>query len=594
MYRHASEYMVRFLPRLSRKGIPFFRLSSFSHLSNEGVIQPTEVTDEGQDEDTFCFYTQWLPSFGVPQPRFSIHSVFLREEKTKIPKQTPFILDELSANLKEAMSFYWIDSIHFGDMQKYRMFWYYQWSKHGRYTNENPAEYFKMSIDFFKKLSPTLGLEPGKPMIINHLLSELKNTLGATCDISLSPINGYILVDDRRRYSMWILDEVKFATDKKLSKMLDWNYGNAKSLEEIILPVAPPVARYQSLVPKKAIVFMPQQPNHKMHLDQEFVRDITRKKLYMASEKAVKFMVVRHGQDPGRQLGVLVISACEHFDLNHEVFHRFKSEAPSMSQILVIVTGMEYLNWHEESYRNLKKKIQAIYPENSKLWKRLSTATFVPISVDIEENIKKKVAAFTCDWFTGKCLYEVLDKFELATSIIKHPRIVILDTYTVDSEEFIVCEIETGTLELNDTLMIMPGAVHVKVVGIYVGDTRRASARMGELVQLQLLHESDTLQHITGCVLSSIENLVPTVTEFEAKLCIFEDLVADEKLYLHMHYMEIRCEIKPITKECDEVLAKIKVYVPICIEKYSDVPKLGQFVIKCRGAIVASGKVARF
>ncbi|KAL6584169.1 hypothetical protein OROMI_003458 [Orobanche minor] len=80
------------------------------------------------------------------------------------------------------------------------------------------------------------------------------------------------------------------------------------------------------------------------------------------------------------------------------------------------------------------------------------------------------------------------------------------------------------------------------------------------------------------CVYS---NPVPLVLAFRAKLWMLENVYEGEKLYLYIHYVEMECEIKNISKFRD--FATIEVEELICAEKYRDVPALGR--------IVAHGKV---
>jgi len=178
-------------------------------------------------------------------------------------------------------------------------------------------------------------------------------------------------------------------------------------------------------------------------------------------------------------------------------------------------------------------------------------------------------------------------------------------------------KIESGSVRRGDTLMIMPNKALVKVVTVYRDNDEVNYAKPGENLRIRVsgVEEEDI---IPGFVLSSVNNPIPAVLEFDAQLQILELLdhkaifTAGYKAILHIHSVVEECEImglihqidpktkKPIRKKVlfvkngAVVVVRIQVNQIICVEKFDDFPQLGRFTLRDEGKTVAIGKIVKF
>ncbi|EFN59534.1 hypothetical protein CHLNCDRAFT_29643, partial [Chlorella variabilis] len=233
---------------------------------------------------------------------------------------------------------------------------------------------------------------------------------------------------------------------------------------------------------------------------------------------------------------------------------------------------------------------------------------FIPISGLMGTNMKQKVSADVCSWYSGPCLFDLLDNIEAAGRDPFAPfRMPIMDRYK-DMGTVVMGKSEAGVVKKGDTLMVMPNKVPVKVLTVYRDEQEVNAARPGENLRLRLqgIEEEDIS---AGNRFSP----VPAVTQFEAQVVIMElldhkpILTGGYKAVLHIHSVVEECEvtklvavIDPKTKEKKKAkfaksgamcVARIAVEKPICIETFDHVPQLGRFTLRDEGKTIAIGKV---
>ncbi|KAH9294108.1 hypothetical protein KI387_040687, partial [Taxus chinensis] len=209
----------------------------------------------------------------------------------------------------------------------------------------------------------------------------------------------------------------------------------------------------------------------------------------------------------------------------------------------------------------------------------------------------------TCPWWNGPCLFEALDAVELPPRDPKGPfRLPIMDKFK-DMGTVVMGKVESGTVRVGDSLVVMPNKAQVKVVAVYRDSNELRFARPGENIRVKLagVEEEDIS---AGFILSSISRPISSVVEFDSQLQILELLdhkaifTAGYKAILHIHSVVEECEImallhqidpktkKPIRKKTlfvksgAVVVCRIQVNAPICVEKFSDFPQLGRFTLR--------------
>ncbi|KAG6498563.1 hypothetical protein ZIOFF_038283 [Zingiber officinale] len=261
---------------------------------------------------------------------------------------------------------------------------------------------------------------------------------------------------------------------------------------------------------------------------------------------------------------------------------------------------------------------QDINPIDIKDWLDVQ---FLPISALLGANMKIRMEKSICDWWSGPCLFEVLDAIEIPPRDPKGPvRMPIIDKYK-DMGTVVMGKLESGSINEGDNLFVMPNKASVKVLSIICDEKKVRRAGPGENVKVKLagVEEEDIL---AGFVLSSVAKPIGAFYEFNAQLQILELLdnaifTAGYKAVLHIHSIVEECEVIDLLEEIDTkrrkeedprkkakakrkplfvkngavVVCRIQVTNLICIENFSDFAQLGRFTLRTEGKTVAVGKV---
>eukprot|EP01018_Ginkgo_biloba_P016728 Gb_00640 [translate_table: standard] len=319
-------------------------------------------------------------------------------------------------------------------------------------------------------------------------------------------------------------------------------------------------------------------------------------------------------------VGVLVISARKgEFETGFERGgqtreHVHLAKTLGVSKLLVVVNKMDdpSVQWSKDRFDEIEKKMIPFLKSCGYNVKK--DVQFLPISGLYGSNLKVRMPKSLCGWWNGPCLFEALDSVEVPLRDPKGPlRMPIMDKLK-DMGTVVMGKIESGSVNLGDTLLVMPNKARVKVVAIYRDEDEVKRAKPGENLRVKLsgVEEEDIS---TGFVLCSLASPIPAVLEFDAQLQILELVdhkaifTAGYKAILHIHSVVEECEILEILHQIDPktkkpmkkkvlfvkstaiVVCRIQVNAYICVEKFSDFPQLGRFTLRDEGKTVAMGKV---
>jgi elongation factor 1-alpha len=214
-------------------------------------------------------------------------------------------------------------------------------------------------------------------------------------------------------------------------------------------------------------------------------------------------------------------------------------------------------------------------------------------------------------WYKGPTLIETLDEKVIPTTLpLNKPlRGVVQDIYPYENDQAIVaCKIETGTLTPQKDVVFSPSGKTAQLKKIMVFGSEVTRAEPGDSVGLILDDATDVER---GEVLSYPQNQPQNVRNFVAEVILFAGLQirTGDVLTIRCGTAEKKCEVTRILTEIDPVNLDIcsktpelldnetvgeiefSALEPVCIEKYSDFPELGRFVIEGKKGTVAAGIV---
>lgn len=291
--------------------------------------------------------------------------------------------------------------------------------------------------------------------------------------------------------------------------------------------------------------------------------------------------------------------------------HALLVRSLGVNQLAVAVNKLDTTNWSQERFDEITKKLKMFLKQAGF---KDSDVTFVPCSGLTGENlVKDTTEPELLKWYSGPCLLDVIDKFNVPQRPVSKPlRMSINDIFKGTGSGFCVAgRIENGVINKGDKVLVCPTKEMAEVRGLSINDLASNVAFAGDQVSVTL--SGIEMQNVSvGYVLSDPIQQVPVSSRFEARLVVFNVKVPITKgfpvLIHHQSLVESASIVKLkalLNKSTGEVLKKkprclgnnsvavvdIEVCRPICIERYKDVKELGRVMLRVAGVTIAAGLV---
>jgi small GTP-binding protein len=284
--------------------------------------------------------------------------------------------------------------------------------------------------------------------------------------------------------------------------------------------------------------------------------------------------------------------------------HAYFLKALGIRQLVVAVTKMDAVAYREHAYHAL---CDALTPFLHDL--NYHRVPMIPVSAMHGDNVY--TATKHMAWYTGPTLIDALDDAipppMLPASLPL--RAVVQDTYPYDgSHSIIACRVETGILRTGTAVIFNPLGQTGRLHRILVYDAEVDQAGPGDPVGL-IVDGVDAVER--GAVLSYPHDQPHVVMRFMAQVILFTDTPLHEGDNITLRYgtAERRCCVQQIQRELDPVRLTVRsqhprhlsghsvgeiefsARVPLCLEKYSEIPPLGRFILEDATGPMAAGIV---
>jgi sulfate adenylyltransferase subunit 1 (EFTu-like GTPase family) len=267
-------------------------------------------------------------------------------------------------------------------------------------------------------------------------------------------------------------------------------------------------------------------------------------------------------------------------------------------QVVVLVNKMDMVDYSEESFKRIRDDISVELKQLD-----ITPAYILPVSAREGDNVAKKSDKLS--WFTGPTVLEALDSFQTLKCEEKDLRFPVQDIYDIDGDVIAVGRVEAGVLRSGEGVFILPEKKTGRLKEIRkFGENNLPEATTGDCVGIYL--EGDKLSR--GQII--VDKMTATITD-SIHANIFWMVDQDYELGLPLIW---RCatqaakgRIEKIYKRFDstsvEVVEKdakqikaaeiaeveIKLDRPVVIDKFTDIPEMGRFVLEHAGHPVAGG-----
>ncbi|MEM3071251.1 MAG: translation elongation factor EF-1 subunit alpha [Candidatus Anstonellales archaeon] len=304
---------------------------------------------------------------------------------------------------------------------------------------------------------------------------------------------------------------------------------------------------------------------------------------------------------------VLVVSAKEGMQPQTKE-HAFLAKVLGIGQLIVAVNKMDVINYDRVKFDEVKMQVSTMLknigykPEN---------IPFVPISAYMGTNVVKR--SDETKWYAGPTLIEAFDKLTIPAKPLDKPlRLPIQDVFTITGHGTVpVGRVETGVLNVNDTVVFMPSGAKGEVKSIEMHHQPLQKAIPGDNIGFNVKNV-DKKDIKRGEVVGLASNPPTVAAEFVAQIVVLEHPTAIAKGYtpvFHIHTAQVAGSIVDILekkdprtgqtqqknpdfiKTGDVAIVKVKPLKPVVVEKFQEFPPLGRFAIRDMGQTVAAGVV---
>jgi small GTP-binding protein len=296
------------------------------------------------------------------------------------------------------------------------------------------------------------------------------------------------------------------------------------------------------------------------------------------------------------QVGILVVSAPNGVE-EQTRRHSFLLHMLGITKMVVAINKMDLMDYHEEPFQKLKD-------ETSRLLSSLgfSNARFVPVSALEGDNVFKP--SLRMQWYQGPTLIEALDGVEIDPVTEKPLRFVVQDTYSVNDSRITVGRVESGNLRKGDQLTFEPDGVRSEVKAIKVYGTEKEVAESGDSIGIVLSQEVGR-----GNVGGHLASPPRAIRRFIGEVVLLQGMLnRGDRLELKCGTRKTTClaerlrerissetgeviGINPQKIEENEAATIIFDTEPLVVEKFSDIPELGRFVLVKGARNVGAGVI---
>jgi small GTP-binding protein len=282
-------------------------------------------------------------------------------------------------------------------------------------------------------------------------------------------------------------------------------------------------------------------------------------------------------------VAVLVVSAEEGVQ-EQTRRHAFLIHMLGIKEMLVIINKMDAVGYKKRRFATIKEEVRKLLTSFG-----YSDIKFIPASAMEGDNIYKSSGKMK--WYGGPTLIEALDRVEISKEV-KPLRFVVQDTYEVGSERVVVGRVESGTLRRGDEVIFQPSGVRAEIKKIKVFQAELAQAEQGDSIGILIDKEVNR-----GDVCGLLGTPPVPTQEFLGEAVLLEkNLRRGDRLKLRCGTRRVNCEIKEIREkinsETGEVMERQPAEIteneaatilfatqPLVVEKFSDIPELGRFIL---------------
>jgi translation elongation factor TU len=278
--------------------------------------------------------------------------------------------------------------------------------------------------------------------------------------------------------------------------------------------------------------------------------------------------------------------------------HCFLLNLLGIKQIAVLVNKMDSVNYSEPVFREVEEKVRTLAASCN-----IQPTYVLPIAARLGENVATRSENLA--WFTGPTVLQALDNFTPLIIEEKDMRFPVQDVYEMDGKPLFVGRVESGVLKKGEEVFVLPDQKKAKIMEILkFQEEGLLEAPTGDCVGIRVegepLHRGQILVSPLGANIKSVLHAT-----------IFWMIDQEYKLGIPLVWkgttQEVKCKITKINKRFDPAsievvetdavkigaaeVAEVEISLerPVVVDRFSDIPEMGRFVLEHAGQPVAGG-----
>ncbi len=265
--------------------------------------------------------------------------------------------------------------------------------------------------------------------------------------------------------------------------------------------------------------------------------------------------------------------------------HAFLIHMLGIKQVFVVVNKMDAVDYSEEVFNDIKSQVSQLLDNLG-----YQAIEYIAGSAMEGDNIYKP--SENMPWYHGPTLIQALDGIEIFHEV-KPLRFAVQDTYQVNSDKVVVGRVESGSLNKGVEVVFQPSAIRGRIEKILAYEGELDKAETGDSIGVVISGGEPE----RGDVFGLVTNPPTSSQEFLGEVVLLGDELREgETVELRCGTKRVQCHIKDIREklnsETGEVISKHPDHIseheaatillntePIVVEKFSDIPELGRFVL---------------
>lgn len=282
--------------------------------------------------------------------------------------------------------------------------------------------------------------------------------------------------------------------------------------------------------------------------------------------------------------------------------HAYLVHLLGLKEILVLVNKMDRVDYSKEQFQKRQKEISSFLGELG-----LRARAVIPLSAKYGDNLT--IPSKNMNWYKGPTVLEALDDFSLEKKRAFSPlRFPVQDIYQDDGEKILVGRIESGEINKNQTVILLPSRREEKIKNLKVFGRKKRKAVRGESIGITLVSGAAPDR---GEVLCQKENLPYTTNSIHSQVLWMSErpLRVTEKLRIRCATQDLDCYVEKIEKRINSVTMEeaedgspelrlnevgqllLKTTRPIVIDRFDFINELGRFILEKNYQAAGAGVV---